>query len=78
MKFTTCFVFFAFRNCAFAALFLLLLQTRVVVCGRFALEIVDIAFLFETQLTILIGRARQDRKNSVNSKTYFMLVFTNL
>ena len=58
MKFTTRFVFFASRNCAFAALFLLLLQTHVMVCGRLTLEIVDIAFLFETQLAILIGRAK--------------------
>lgn len=62
MKFTIHFVFFAFCDCAFPAAFPLFLQTRVMVCGRLlALEIVDIAFLFETQLSILMDRSRRNR-----------------
>jgi hypothetical protein len=66
MKFMTRFDFFAFHDCAFAALFPLLLQTRVMMCGSIALETVDISFLFEAQIAILMARTRRNRKKSMN------------
>lgn len=73
MKFTIHFVFFAFCDCAFPAAFPLFLQTRIMVCGRLlTLEIVDIAFLFETQLVILMDRSRRNR-NKFNSILKFNL-----